>query len=312
MQGGAWPVSAGVDLQAGDGDRRARVRRHHADDRGGHCSGSLTYADHTFDCWASGGHGRLAFHEAVKQSCDVYFYETARLVGIERLAATARQLGLGVPFNCGIAAVKSGVIPDPQWKLDTFAKPWLGGETLLAGIGQGYVLTTPLQLALMTARVASGLAVEPSVIRRDLIGQSIPHAPLPFRSDNLATLRAALDAVVNEAGGTGASAGLGLVEVRLAGKTGTAQVSRATRDGRHDDLDRGKRDHSLFVAYAPADAPRYAVAAIVEHGGGGSKVAGPLVRDVMLDLLRRDPLATPAYSGRALAAADRPPPGRGG
>jgi penicillin-binding protein 2 len=243
------------------------------------CSGSLEHAGHRFGCWLSAGHGPVSLHEALKRSCDVYFYTVARRLGIYRLAEMARRLGLGQTFPCGLADQRPGLVPDPYWKLAIKGTPWYGGETLLAGIGQGFVLATPLQLAVMTARVATGREVVPRLIIGDSGDLAPPLMPLPATA--LAAVRRALVAVVNEPGGTAPGAALSGIKARLAGKTGTAQVARL-RDYRGADEPPGDlRDHSLFVGYAPADAPRFAVAAVVEHGGAGSKSAAPLARSVM-------------------------------
>lgn len=263
------------------------------------CKGALDYAGHSFGCWNRSGHGTCRLGEAVKVSCDVFFYETARRVGIDRIAEVARRLGLGQLHACGLGAQKPGLVPDPTWKMSALDRPWVGGETLLAGIGQGYVLATALQLAVMTARVASGRRIAPTLIR----GRTGPAPPPPLIAEptQLAVLQAALHDAVNAAGGTGASAALALPGLTMAGKTGTAQVTRASRGRRSEDLARSSRDHSLFVGYAPYESPRFAIAAIVEHGGGGSKAAAPLARDVMQMLLERE--APPATS--QLSDADR-------
>lgn len=253
------------------------------------CNGSLDYGGANFGCWKSGGHGTMHLHEAIRESCDVFFYETARLTGIEKLAEMARRFGLGSVAECGIAAQKTGIYPDPAWKMAVFERPWVGGETLLAGIGQGYVSTTPLQLALMTARIATGMALAPRLVRAALGEAPLPPPEaLPVSVAALQAVRHGMWAAVNEDGGTGSSAALGISGVELAGKTGTAQVSRESRGRSSAELERGKRDHSLFIGFAPVDGPKFAIAAVVEHGGGGSKAAAPLARDVMAMLIERE------------------------
>ena len=248
------------------------------------CSGSLEHAGHRFGCWAPAGHGPVRLHDAIKRSCDVYFYTVARKLGINRLADMARRLGLGETYPCGLADQRPGLVPDPVWKLAIKGTPWYGGETLLAGIGQGFVLATPLQLAVMTARVATGREVVPRLVKDvDTLTPSL----MPITATALGAVRKALQAVVNEEGGTATGAALTGVRAKLAGKTGTAQVARL-RDYQGTDEPAGSlRDHSLFVGYAPAEAPRFAVSAVVEHGGAGSKSAAPLARDVMQELFRR-------------------------
>ena len=249
------------------------------------CGGSLEHAGHRFGCWSSSGHGPVALHEAMKRSCDVYFYTVARKLGINRLADMARRLGLGQTYPCGLSDQRPGLVPDPLWKLAIKSTPWYGGETLLAGIGQGFVLATPLQLAVMTARVATGREVMPRLVRDDA-GSLLP-ALMPLPAAALQAVRKSLEAVVNEKGGTAGGAALTGIKAKLAGKTGTAQVARLKNYQGTDEPPGSLRDHSLFVGYAPADQPRFAVAAVVEHGGAGSKSAAPLARDVMQELFRR-------------------------
>jgi penicillin-binding protein 2 len=251
------------------------------------CGGSFAHGGHRFGCWSSAGHGPLDLHEALKRSCDVYFYTVAKQLGIERLAEMARRLGFGATFPCGIANQRPGLVPDPLWKLAVTGTTWFGGETLLAGIGQGFVLATPLQLAVMTARVATGREVMPRIVAAEE-GRTVEPPPLlPVAANALTAVRRALVGVVNEPGGTASGAALEGIAATLAGKTGTAQVARLSGYTGTDEPAGHLRDHSLFVGYAPAQEPRFAVAAVVEHGGAGSKTAAPLVRDVMRELFVR-------------------------
>jgi penicillin-binding protein 2 len=258
------------------------------------CTGGYDYGGQHFGCWKGGGHGTVQLHQALAESCDVFFYETARLTGIDKLAAAGRELGFGVVHDIGLAGVRAGVMPDPAWKLKMHSRPWLGGETVQAGIGQGFVIASPLQMAVMTARVASGVKLVPRLIRQagsSAVKPVVTAQALSFSRSALDAVRKGMIGVVNDPGGTAGSAALpGIV---VAGKTGTSQVSRASKGMANEDVTRLLRDHSLFVCYAPADAPRYAVAAVVEHGGGGSRAAAPLARDIMADLLARDPGSRP-------------------
>lgn len=253
------------------------------------CEGRFEYFNHIYRCWKRTGHGPCDLHRALKESCDVFFYEIARRAGIEAIARMARRLGLGQVYDCGLAHQRAGVVPDPEWKQVRLGKPWLGGETILAGIGQGYVLSTPLQLAVMTARLATGRTVQPTLVMPGS-GLKLPEpAAIPgVKPQWLEAIRRAMHAVVNEEGGTGSAAKLESGTVRLAGKTGTSQVSRASSEKGQFELKWEERDHALFVGMAPSPAPRYAVAAIVEHAGSGGQVAGPLVREVMAELLERE------------------------
>lgn len=265
------------------------------------CGGSYGLADQTFRCWKRQGHGRCDLHRALRESCDVYFYEIANRTGINAIAAMARRLGLGQIFDCGLPQQKKGVVPDSDWKKATLRKPWLAGETVLAGIGQGYVSTSPLQLAVMTARLATGRAVTPRLaIDEADDGRTPAFADLRLDPAALAAVRAGMVAVVNEDGGTGSHAQTRSGRVTVAGKTGTSQVvanSSRREDGAGQDT--GPRDHALFVGYFPAQSPRYAVSAVVENGGGGGATAAPLVSDVIEFILADDPAAR-SMPGRPL------------
>ena len=275
------------------------------------CDGRFELAGQGFRCWNRGGHGSVDLHRALRESCDVYFYELANRLGIAHLASMARRLGFGHAHDCGIAHVKPGLVPDPDWKRARFNRPWLGGETVLAGIGQGYVLATPLQLAVMTARLATGRAVVPTLVRRPKELQLLAPA-MALRPEWLAAIRRGMIAVVNEDGGTGYRAKPSGEGYTLAGKTGTSQVGRASQsETSQSEIEWLQRDHALFVAYVPADRPRYAVAAIVEHGGGGGATAAPLVRDIVEDVMARDPSGRPAWPDFAEQPAAPPIKGRG-
>jgi len=265
------------------------------------CSGKTQLGNATFHCWKKGGHGVVNLNAGISQSCDVYFYEIARRTGIERIAEMARRFGLGSRLGLDLPGEQAGLIPSDKWKKATIGAPWQKGETLLAGIGQGYVLATPLQLAVMTARLVNGgVAVTPH-LTRDVITEQGPirrqakkPETLGVLPGHLALIREAMDTVVNVPGGTAFRSRIKQPEFRMGGKTGTAQVRRITkqeRDNRvlkNEELPWKERDHALFVGFAPVDAPRYAVAVVVEHGGGGSKVAAPIARDVLEEAQNRN------------------------
>ncbi|MCP4935415.1 MAG: penicillin-binding protein 2, partial [bacterium] len=254
------------------------------------CTGAIEWQKHKFHCWNRSGHGNMHLHKALKQSCDVYFYKTARKVGIHRLAAMAHKLGLGEVYDCGLPGQKAGLIPDPDWKQSIKRRIWFGGETMLAGIGQGYVLTTPLQLAVMTARLATGRKVKPRFAHtKDKAPRLVPRK-LDINEGSLKLIRKAMTGVINDRDGTGPKAALGWPGLQMAGKTGTSQVrgNRGIKAGKK--IEWKYRDHALFVAFAPANNPRYAISVIIEHGKSGGKVAGPVARDVMKMLLIRDPV----------------------
>ena len=280
------------------------------------CPGHLDFGDSRFHCWKKGGHGSLNLHAALAQSCDVYFYEVARRCGIDRIAAMGRTLGLGERTGLDLPGERPGLMPTREWKMKATGVPWQQGETLVSGIGQGSVLATPLQLALMTSRLVNGgIAVRPR-LTREIYGRDGGFVPRPPEAQPIGLNRAQLelvvrgmDAVVNGPRGTAGKAKLDLPGMTMGGKTGTSQVRRITLSereaGTHKSEDRPwrDRDHALFIGFAPVSAPRYAVAVIVEHGGGGAKVAAPIARDILTETLKRDPAKrTPSPSQRVATA----------
>ena len=264
------------------------------------CPGFLDLGDTRFHCWSKLGHGALDMRSALKHSCDVYFYEVARRTGIDRVAAMANRFGIGVDLGIELPGVRKGLMPTKAWR-QAQGKAWNIGDTISCGIGQGYIQTTPLALATYAARIASGRALQPhltrtigGVLQKGASPNDWPSLGLPERGLHL--LREGMWAVVNEAGGTAPVARLGLPGMQMAGKTGSTQVRRVTREQRErgyrsDKLPWEFRPHALFVCYAPYDAPRYAVSVVVEHGNAGAAAAAPLGRDIMVDVLTRDPSA---------------------
>ena len=269
------------------------------------CTGVFELGRAKFHCWKKGGHGRVSLRDAIKQSCDVYFYELALRLGIDRIAETARKLGIGVPTGIDLPAEKPGIMPTKAWKRSYFRakrnKAWFRGETVIAGIGQGYVLATPLQLAVMTSRLANGgFAVTPRLVTDRPAGNRTAYRrasekfrPLGFNEANLRQIGDAMSAVTNEAGGTAFWTRIVEEGMEMAGKTGTSQVRRITAAERargivkNEDLPWHRRDHALFVAFAPLDDPRFACSVIIEHGGGGSRVAAPIARKILLETQKR-------------------------
>ena len=254
------------------------------------CNGGMQMGGRRFHCWKRGGHGHVDAAKSLRESCDVYYYEMANRTGIDRIAAMARRLGLGITHPLEMTSVSEGLIPDRAWKQARRGEPWVPGDSLNASIGQGFVLASPLQLAVMTARLASGLEVVPRLVR-SVDGEARPSgvkAPLDIPRSWLDVARSGMFEVMNAQGGTAARSKFDLAGLLWSGKTGTSQVrnitaaERARGVTRNEDLPWNRRDHALFVGYAPHDDPRYAVAIVVEHGGGGSAAAAPLARDVML------------------------------
>jgi penicillin-binding protein 2 len=287
---GAYPpgstfkmVTALAALEAGVATPDTRVN----------CPGFIEFGGRRFHCWKRGGHGTVSLIKSLSESCDVYYYDIAQKVGIDKIAEMGRKLGLGQRFDLPMSAITEGIMPDKAWKLERHKADWRIGDTINASIGQGYVLTSPLQLAVMTARLASGRAVEPRLVRR-VNDQEIPLAeapPLPISAEALAAIRQGMWEVVNDDRGTAKSSRIVDPALIMAGKTGTSQVrniSAAEREAGvidNEDLPWNRRDHALFVGYAPYDAPRYAIAVVVEHGGGGSTAAAPIARDILLRAL---------------------------
>ncbi|MEQ8747720.1 penicillin-binding protein 2 [Pyruvatibacter sp.] len=268
------------------------------------CGGKVTLGSHDFHCWKRGGHGPVNMVQAIQQSCNVYFYELSKRVGIDKIEEMSRRFGLGDQVAMDMAGEKPGLVPSRGWKRATTGIPWQQGETLNAAIGQGYLLTTPVQLATMSARFANGgKAVRPWLVR-SVGGRARPApqaVPMGIAPENMEVIQRGMDAVVNIPGGTAFRSRLPLEGLAMAGKTGTALVRRISREERargvtqNEDLPWRFRDHALFVGYGPVANPRYAISVIVDHGGGGSAAAAPVAKDVMTRVLTRDPMALAAY-----------------
>ena len=247
------------------------------------CNGVHELGTGRFHCWRRGGHGHVHLFRALQQSCDIYFYEIAQRTGIDRIAAMARKLGFGAPTGVELPGERGGLVPTKAWKQKARNESWQVGETLIAGIGQGYVLATPMQLATMTARLANGSR---AVLPRLLGGGTAPALGVDKR--HLQLVRSGLAAVTSSRRGTAWKARIKEDGFEMAGKTGTSQVRRISALERrlgvrkNEQLPREQRDHALFVGYAPLERPRYAAAVVVEHGGSGSKAAAPLARDLLL------------------------------
>ena len=269
------------------------------------CRGHTDLGSRRFHCWEGRGHGNMDMVQAIAQSCDVYFYEVARRVGVDRIADMANRLGLGHSSGLGLAGERNGLIPTEAWKRATLGKSWQKGETFNTAIGQGYVLTTPMQLAVMAARLSTGLAVEPVITRQIMLdGAVVQRPPKAFASlaidrRHLEVARRGMFEVLNGPRGTARASKLKSKDTKMSGKTGTTQVRRITMAQRDAGLPKGdeipwhERTHALFVAFAPDDNPRYALSVIVEHGGGGAAVAAPIARDIMTEVLRLDPSRKP-------------------
>ncbi len=288
--GGAYPpgstykmMTAMAALQNGACDAHSTV----------FCPGFLTLGNHQFHCWKKGGHGTVDLTKAIAQSCDVFFYEMGRRVGSDKMAEMSRLFGLGQTTGIGLPNEKAGLIPSKQWLRQNYHRSWQGGDTLVTAIGQGSVLTTPLQLAMMTARLCNGgLAVTPY-----LVGQPKTPPRLPVDPNHLAAVMTGMVAVC-QPGGTASAVQIPNPDMKMGGKTGTSQVRQITlaqRESGYDvfQLPWEQRHHALFVGFAPVQAPQYVCAVIIEHGGAGGAVAGPIGRDVLLRTQERDPRSAP-------------------
>ena len=280
------------------------------------CKGHVDLGKRRFHCWERKGHQSINMVQAIAQSCDVYFYEVARRIGVDRIASMARRLGLGKITGLDIPGEREGLIPTEAWKKDALGEVWQQGETYNVGIGQGYVLTTPLQLAVMTSRIATGLAVEPLLTRQTIANKEVGlNNPRSFKdllldNEHLGIVRSGMFEVLNGKRGTARGSTLNINGLQMSGKTGTTQVKRITMAEREaglpdiKDIPWRERTHALFVAYAPSENPRYALSVIVEHGGGGSSVAAPIARDIMKEVLKLDPAGSSQSLTDALGSRD--------
>ncbi|QYX57660.1 penicillin-binding protein 2 [Roseovarius sp. SCSIO 43702] len=258
-----------------------------------YCPGHLKVSGRRFHCWKRAGHGNVDLNRSIRESCDVFYYEMALRVGIEKISEMARRLGLGEEYDLPMTGVAAGLIPTKEWKRETRGEEWVVGDSVNSAIGQGFVLTSPLHLAVMTARIATGRAVSPRLLK-SVEGVETPLAggeDLGLNPNHLREVRRAMYAVCNNRRGTAYGSRIVEEGYRMSGKTGTSQVrnitaaERARGVFRNEDLPWERRDHALFVNYAPSDAPRIAVSVVVEHGGGGSKAAAPIARDITLQAL---------------------------
>lgn len=256
-------VTAVAALEEGAVDEHSKVT----------CSGGIAYGRWRFGCWRKTGHGTVSLHRALVESCDVYFYDAGKKLGIDKIAAYARELGLEKETGLQMVRERRGLIPDTKWKEEKRNQPWYLGETFNAAIGQGYVAVTPFQMAQLTSTVANGGYIyRPSLLR--VANKPEPEEKLKIKQENLEAVKKALFGVVNENGGTGWSAKSALVNI--SGKTGTAQVVGIRKDSKY--LPEMHRDHAWFVAFAPYDMPEIALSVMVEHGGHGGATAAPIAK----------------------------------
>lgn len=262
------------------------------------CTGKYELGGELFHCWLHEGHGAMNMTQALERSCDTYFYELALRVGIDRISEMARRFGFGSITGVDLSGEKSGILPNRDWKRANYDVGWRPGETVITGIGQGYLLSTPMQLVVMTAALANGgRLVTPRLLRQN---GAVESRPTNTDAEALKVIQLGLYNAVNRPGGTAYASSLLIDGQRMSGKTGTVQVRRISQDERkagvipNSELDWHLRDHSLFVGYVPHDKPRFAISVVVEHGGGGAQVAAPIARDTMVHLLKSQRFGTKA------------------
>lgn len=257
-----------------------------------HCPGYVMLGGRRFHCWKEGGHGSMNMTQAIMHSCNSYFYTMARRIGIDKFSIMAEDFGLGKKTDIALPHEVAGVVPTRKWKRQKYKQEWQMGDTLNSGIGQGYVLSTPLQLAIMAARIASGKKVTPNLV----VGNSdSPFDEMDIPAEHLAIIHEGMTSVTNVPGGTAYGSRIIQPEFAMAGKTGTSQVISKKFAGQ-DNSKNGSwenRNHGLFIGFAPIGNPRYACSVIVEHGGSGSGAAAPIARDILMEVQRLNAPPTP-------------------
>ncbi len=252
------------------------------------CPGYFTFGSRNFSCWKKEGHGTVNVYSAIEQSCNTYFYTISQRIGVDRIADMAKKFGLGKKTGIDLPHEKPGLIPSKDWKRKLLGQDWLEGETINTGIGQGYVLTTPLQLAIMAARLASGKEVLPTIFGEGEnfnVNQVIDFESIGISEESRRIVLEGMYRVVNSPSGTANRSHIDDPTFAMAGKTGTSQV-RGKKKGEPSSEQRKYKNHGLFVAFAPYDNPRFAISVVVEHGGSGAGAAAPVARDIMTELLK--------------------------
>ena len=247
------------------------------------CSGKISLGDRLYHCWKNNGHGSMNVESAIKESCDVFFYEISKKIGIDKIAEVAKDFGLGKTYDLPLSNQKSGIVPSKEWKKENLGESWYPGETLISAIGQGFVLATPLQLAAMTSIIAKdGKIIKPKLTNNENLNK-ITNQLEKYKS-SIKIIKQSMFKVVNENKGTAFKSRSN--EVTFSGKTGTSQVRRITvaeresEDFRKKEVEWNKRDHALFVGYMPHDNPKYSISVVIEHGGSGASTAAPIAKQV--------------------------------
>lgn len=258
-----------------------------------YCGGKITIGNHDFHCWKHGGHGMLDLEDALMHSCDVYFYEIAQQIGAEKIIEMAKRLGLGAPVEIGIKGEREGLLPTNEWKKKRFNDSWRTGDTVNLSIGQGFLTTTPMQLAFMTAQIANGgKKIKPHLIQGRGLNES---KSLGLKQSNLNLIKRGMNKVVNYEKGTAYRSRINVNGEKMAGKTASTQVRRISKKERakgiikQEDLPWKYRDHGIFAAFAPVQNPRFAIVVMIEHGGGGSSSAAPVAAKILAETLKLYP-----------------------
>ncbi len=254
-----------------------------------HCNGHYQSGKRVFHCWKDGGHGSMDLVDGIKNSCNVYFFTIANQIGYEKFTEMARRFGYGEKFDISLYGARSGNVPSDEWKRKVFKTPWVGGDTLNTAIGQGFVLATPLQMALVTARIANGgVPIKPYLVRNRNIEEQydlLKNSPL-VSHDNLKLIQEGMNKVMNEAGGTAYGKRIEVPGFEMAGKTGTSQVisKREKEMSKSESGINENQNHAIFVGFAPVHDPKYAISVVVEHGKSGSMAAAPIGKDIITEV----------------------------
>lgn len=251
------------------------------------CNGSYRSGKRIFHCWKDGGHGSVNLMDAITQSCNTYFFTLANQIGYEKFTTMAKKFGYGEKIDISLYGARSGNVPDDEWKRKVFKIPWVGGDTLNTAIGQGFVLATPLQMALVTARIANGgVPIKPYLVRNhNILRQydSLKNEAV-IKEEHIKFVQEGMRRVVNDGRGTAFGKRLGIEGFEMAGKTGTSQVISKRENEMSKSEAKNNANHAIFVAFAPFHEPKYALSIVVEHGGAGSATAAPIARDIMTEI----------------------------
>jgi penicillin-binding protein 2 len=250
------------------------------------CNGSYQLGKRTFHCWKEEGHGSLDLTDAIMHSCNTYFFTLANQMNYDKIANVAKRFGYGEKFDISLSGIKSGLVPSEEWKMKAFKQPWVKGDSLNASIGQGSVLASPLQMAIVTARLANGgIPIKPYLIRNSNIFKqfdNLKSQPI-ISSQYLKTVQEGMRRVINQPGGTAYGKRIEIAGFEMAGKTGTSQVISKREKEMTKEESKNNANHAIFVGYAPVHDPKYALSVIVEHGKSGSMAAAPIAKDIFME-----------------------------